>query len=115
RDVARRMLEFPRTLENRSILRFALERLACDTVVDRCLFAVARPLGLLQNLVGKAQDHFEAALAILDEYDELDTSPKRGLRALNWNEVLRRAGQFANAAQVQAKKNEAANRRVAQD
>ncbi len=46
RDIARRMLEFPKTVENRRLLEFALRRLAGDTAIDRLLYAhrlAARP------------------------------------------------------------------------
>ena len=42
----------------------------------------------------------------------LNPAPKRGLRAVNWNEVLKRAAQFANATAVQAKKTEVAKRKA---
>ncbi len=113
RDVARRMLEFPKTLEDHPLLEYALQRLAGDTIQDRVLFGLARPFGYLTQLVDRAQDHFEAALHILDEDEKLNpTSPKRGLRALNWNEVLKRAAQFANKTVIQAKKNEVAKRKA---
>lgn len=112
RDIARRMVEFPKTIDDHWLLDFSLQRLAGDTVRDRALFAVIRPFGYLAQLVGRTQDHFEAALHILDEEDRLNPVPKRGLRALNWNEVLKRAAQFANATAVQAKKNEVASRKA---
>ncbi|MEA3208948.1 MAG: D-alanine transfer protein [Chthoniobacter sp.] len=112
RDIARRMLAFPKTLEEHDMLAFALERLAGDTLVDRAIYGLSRPLGYLSQLVGRTQDHFEAALHILDEDEKLSTESKRGLRALNWNEVLKRAAQFGNATAVQAKKNEVARRKA---
>jgi D-alanine transfer protein len=112
RDIARRMLEFPKTLDDHPILEFALERLAGDTLRDRALFGLLRPYGYLTQLVGRAQDHFEAALHILDEDEKLNPTQKRGLRALNWNEALKRAAQFANKTAVQAKRNEVAKRKA---
>lgn len=111
RDVARRMIEFPKTIDGHWLLEFSLQRLAGDTLQDRALFAAIRPLGYLSQLVGRTQDHFEAALLILEEEDRWNPEPKRGLRALNWNEVLKRAAQFANATAIQAKRNEVAKRK----
>ncbi len=106
RDVARRMLEFPKTTDNKPLLDFGLRRLAGDSAIDRLIYGIIWPLGRAQNRVGRIQDHVEAALHILDEDEKLNPDPKRGLRAMNWNEVLKRAAKFANAAAVQAKKNE---------
>ena len=112
RDIARRMIEFPKTLDDHWLLEFALLRLAGDTRQDRALYALIRPLGWLAQIVAGTQDHFEAALHILDEDERLNPNPKRGLRAMNWNEVLKRAAQFANATAVQAKKAEVAKRKA---
>ena len=111
RDIARRMLQYPKTIDDHWILSFALDRLAGDTVPDRALYAVIRPLGALAQVVGRTQDHFESALHILDEDARLNPDPKRGLRAMNWNEILKKAAQFANATSVQAKNNEVVRRR----
>lgn len=112
RDIARRMLDYPKTLENQWLLEFTLERLASNSPVDRALYAAIWPLGELQNAVGRAQDHFEAALHIIDEDAKLNQPARRGLRALNWNTLVKRAAQFAvNNAAVQAKRNEVARKR----
>ncbi len=112
RDIARRMIEFPKTLDDNWLLEFSLQRLAGDTREDHLLYALIRPLGHLAQLVAGTQDHFEAALHILDEDERLNPDQKRGLRAMNWNEVLKRAAQFANATAVQAKKTEVARRKA---
>ena len=112
RDTARRMLEFPKTIDDHWLLEFALRRLAGDTVQDRALFGLIRPFGYLAQLVARSQDHFGAALHILDEDEKLNPTQKRGVRAMHWNEVLKRAAQFANATTVQAKKNEVAKRKA---
>jgi D-alanine transfer protein len=112
RDIARRMVEFPKTLDDHWLLEFALQRLAEDTPVDRFLYGLIRPLGYLAQLVSRTQDHFEAALHILDEDERLNSSPTHGRRAMNWNEVLKKAAQFANLTAVQAKKSEVAKRKA---
>ncbi len=111
RDIARRMLAYPKTIDDSWLLRFALERLAGDTAVDHALYAAILPLGATAQFIGRTQDHFESALHILDEDEKLNPEPKRGLRVLNWNEVLKRAAQFANHTAVQAKQNEVARRK----
>lgn len=112
RDIAHRMLAYPKTLDDQWLLGFALERLAGDTAFDRALYAAVRPLGYAEQLIGRTQDHFESALHILDEDEKLKATPRRGLRALNWNELLKRAAQFSNHTAVQAKQSEVARRKA---
>lgn len=112
RDVAARMLEYPKTLEHDWILATAVERLASDHWVDRALYEAMRPLGAMQLMIGRTQDHFESAVHILEEDEKLNPEPKRGLRALNWNEILKSAARFSNATAVQAKKTEVAQRKA---
>jgi len=112
RDVARRMIEYPRTIDDHWLLSVAIDRLAGDTVADRALFTLLRPLGALTQLIGRTQDHFESALHILDEDERLNPVTKRGLRVMNWNEVLKKAAQFASATSVQAKRNEVTKRKA---
>ena len=50
------------------------------------LFTLAWPLGEMQTAVGRAQDHAEAALHILDEDERLSTNPTRTRKVLNWND-----------------------------
>jgi D-alanine transfer protein len=113
RDIARRMLDYPDTTDDSWVLDFALHRLAGDSADDRLLYAAIWPLGKLESAVGRTQDHFEAAVHILDEDEKLNPQTRRGLRVLNWNDILKRAAQFANATAVQAKKNEVVKRKAA--
>jgi D-alanine transfer protein len=104
RDVARRMLDFPDTLEGHWLLTTALDRLAGDTLADRATYYALWPLGLLSTAFGRGQDHFATTLHILDEDERLNPLTKRGLRALNWPFVLKNSAQ-GNAKLVQAKRN----------
>ena len=112
RDVARRMLAFPKTLEGRPLLGFTLRRLAKDRWIDRVLYGLVWPLGKLQSGVARMQDHVEATIYILEWDEKLNHDPRRGLRALNWNELLKKAAKFVNAASVQAKRNEIARKKI---
>ena len=111
RDVARRMTAYPTTTDDSWLLEFAADRLADDSRFDRALFAAVWPLGQLQLGIGRAQDHFSAALHILDEDDRLNPTAKAARRVLNWNDIMKRAAQFANAAAVRTKQNEVAARK----
>ena len=113
RDIARRMLAYPKTVENEWLLEFALERLASDSVLDQLLYVAVWPLGWLENFIGRVQDHFEAVAHILAEEAKLQLPARRGLHALNWNDLAKRAATFAvNKTSLQAKRNEVAKRKA---
>ncbi len=89
RDAARRMMEYPETIEGNWTLEFGLRRLAGDTTLDRALYAALWPLGKLTNYVGRAQDHIEAGLRIAANSEEKDPKPHL-IPGLNWKEILRK-------------------------
>jgi D-alanine transfer protein len=90
RDAAARMREYRDTLRGEWVLGFALDRLAADTAVDHALYGAVWPLGKLCGWVGRAQDHFEAGLEILEAADPADPRPGRAA-GIKWAEVMRRA------------------------
>ncbi len=59
-EAARRMLQYPKTLEKEPLLRFALERLASDSPLDRALYYAVWPVGKLWTLVLELQDQWQA-------------------------------------------------------
>ena len=103
RDAARRMLEYPKTLEDNWLLNFALHRLAKDSTLDRALFTAISPLGELQAWIGRTQDHFEAAARIVDLRAQLGGEKPAG-RKLNWDETFKRAEVLARTMKARAKK-----------
>ena len=117
RDIAHRMLQFPRTLEGRDFLASSLRLLASDRWLDRTRFALLWPLGKLEAATAGGQDHLEAALHILEENDKLNKqidqkehpTPER----MKWAEVLKRAARFANDAALQKMRNEVARKHYA--
>lgn len=112
RDAARRMLTYPKTLDDRPVLEFALDQLAGDRPWNRALYAAAWPLGKLHCAVARMQDHAETAVHILEEDERLGAPAKRAARAMNWGDVLKRAARFVNAAAVQTKRNEVKRRNI---
>ena len=102
RDAARRMLEYPKTIEDNWLLQTALRRLAGDTALDRALYAALFPLGKLQLWIGRAQDHFEAAEHIEDIRAPL--AAEKRPRKMNWAATLRQAGEIAKKMKATAKK-----------
>jgi D-alanine transfer protein len=102
REAARRMLAYPETLDDHWLLDATLRRLARGTMLDHVLYYAALPLGLLQNGVGKLQDHFEAALHI-EELPLPEDTPPRKPHPLNWNEVVRKADALARSLAEKSK------------
>ena len=60
RKIASRMLEYPSTLEQSSLLEFALQRLASGRFFDRLVLCALWPIGKVQTAVMELQDHFAA-------------------------------------------------------
>jgi D-alanine transfer protein len=89
RDAARRMVQYPETIEGNWALEFGIRRLAGDTALDRALYAALWPLGKLANYVGRAQDHIEAGLRIAANLEEKNPKPHL-IPGLNWKEILRK-------------------------
>jgi D-alanine transfer protein len=102
RDAARRMLAYPDTLDGHWLLDATLHRLARGTALDHAMYYAALPLGVIQNGVGRLQDHFQAALHIDELPLAVDAPPKKP-RPLNWDEVLRKADALARSLAAKSK------------
>jgi len=63
--IAKRMLQFPDTLEKDGLLELAARCLASGRPADRIVLTAISPLGKLQNVMLDLQDHFEALVYIL--------------------------------------------------
>ncbi len=57
-DAARRMLQYPATIKNRPILRFALENLADGSPLSLACYDAVIPLGIAHNAILRYQDHW---------------------------------------------------------
>ena len=110
-EIAQRMVEYPATLQDEWLLQAALQRLANDTLTDRVLYTLIWPLGRMNTAVGRAQDHLEAALHIVEQEHPGDAVSGRKSRILNWEDLLRRGAQFGRRAAVKAWKADKAKRR----
>ena len=104
RDAARRMLEYPKTLDDNWLLHFALARLARDSPLDRAFYIAILPLGHVQCWINRAQDHFEAASHIVASRIAEDAAQPPGAKKLNWDETFKRAEVIAKAMRARMKK-----------
>ena len=84
---ARRMLDYPGTLGRRPLTRFALEQLAAGGAWRTGLYWACLPLGWVQTLVLRLQDHWEM-LALLRQRTDLDPDPPRLAATLDWPALL---------------------------
>jgi D-alanine transfer protein len=98
RDIASRMLQFPRVLQKSPLLKFALRRLASGGSLDRVLFCALWPLGKVQNSILELQDHFAALTYIL--YDSKSPASLHE-RTLNWPSLIAKASETANLSEKQ--------------
>jgi D-alanine transfer protein len=73
-DAARRMLQFPPTLTNRPVLRFAVENLANGSPLGVACYNAVLPLGMLHNAIVRYQDHW-AVVRYLWTHPEYTSSP----------------------------------------
>ena len=103
RDIASRMLQFPRTLAKSPLLEFALKRLASGQWPDRVVFYALWPLGKIQNALLDLQDHFAALSYVLHE---TKSAPRRHPEILDWPKIIAKAGERKVVA-VQDKNEEA--------
>lgn len=96
RDAARRMLQYPKSLEKSALLAFALRQLAADSPLHRAVFYATVPLGIFQNEILRMQDHFETLAYILKEWRHLQTGVHRWRRSVEWEGLI--AGAASDAS-----------------
>jgi D-alanine transfer protein len=91
RDVARRMLEYPKTLEKSILLTFTLRQLASDSPVNRVMYYGTVPLGVLENGILRMEDHCETLLYILKRWWRLQFAVRRSHQTLDWDGLIAEA------------------------
>lgn len=89
RDIASRMLKYPKTLESSPFLKFALKRLASRRWLDHALFCVLWPLGKAQTTILELQDHFAAFGYIRHK---IKPAPALQPETLDWPKLIASAG-----------------------
>jgi D-alanine transfer protein len=95
RDIAVRILQCPPVPSATPLLRFALERLASGSWLDRVVFWALWPMGKAQNLVLDLQDHFESLMFI---FQRVKSAPLLHREALDWPKLMARATDDAAAS-----------------
>ncbi|MCW5852213.1 MAG: D-alanyl-lipoteichoic acid biosynthesis protein DltD [Anaerolineae bacterium] len=86
---ARRMLDYPATLDRDPLLAFAVQRLAEDSPLSVALYYAALPLGKLQTAIIRLQDHW-TTMTFLRQRSP-DDPMKRLPAEMDWDKLYRRA------------------------
>lgn len=86
RDFARRMLDYPDSLEQAPLLAFAVHRLTGQGRMDVALYRVATPLARMQSAVASIGDHFSFAWHILHDHERPNVVRTRA--RLDWETIL---------------------------
>jgi D-alanine transfer protein len=94
RDIAARMLQFPRVPGVTPLLRIALERLASGGWLDRVGFCALWPMGKAQNIVLDLEDHFQSLMFILRS---VKSAPRLHTETVDWPKLMARAAVDASA------------------
>ncbi len=91
-DAARRMLQFPLTLANRPLLRFALQNLAIGSPLSLACYDAVLPLGIMHNAMLRYQDHLSVVCYLWNHplKTSAPTSP-RSAPPLDWPMLHRQA------------------------
>jgi D-alanine transfer protein len=97
-DAAQRMLQYPATVANRPLLRFALENLAAGSPLNLACYDAVLPLGLLHNAVLRYQDHW-SVVSYLWAHPEWSSTPisPRSRQPLDWPSLHRQADESYRA------------------
>jgi D-alanine transfer protein len=90
KSVAQELLLFPKTYEGDWLLEFTLRRMTGGGVWNRFILGCVSPLAAFDRMIGRLQDHAEAAIALMEAPRE-GNAPEGRRQKLNWDELFRRA------------------------
>jgi D-alanine transfer protein len=90
-EVARRMLQYPATLERSALLAFALKHVATNSALSRTLYYLTMPLGMTANAILRAEDHFATLFFIVRQWRALPVAVGRFSSTLDWSQLIGQA------------------------
>ncbi len=92
KEAARRMLDYPKTLEHQPVLHLAVRLEATDAVYSRPAYYLLWPIAKAQAFVLRLQDHWETVQYIHQQQKKnLDPAVPRAPRVLDWDELRKEA------------------------
>jgi D-alanine transfer protein len=92
--VARRMLDYPATLESRPILRHALEDLANPTSLNLLAYGALRPAGRIEAWVQQIRDAYET-IKFIQTHADLRANTSMKTNQFDWINLLTQATDLA--------------------
>ncbi len=97
-DAARRMLQYPETLANRPLLRFALENMADGSPLSLAWYQAVLPLGIVHNAILRTADHWNVVYYLWKHPIKTPSpdSPRSG-QPLDWPQLHRQAAALYRA------------------
>ena len=90
-QAARRMLDYSETIVNDPILKFAVINLSGTSTFQHTLYYLTLPLGQLETLIIRLQDHWEV-LKIIWSYPKLKPKAIKKPDSIQWDTVIAQAG-----------------------
>ncbi len=84
---AKRMLDYPDTISKDQLLSFALRNLAGKETYHRFLYFLVWPVGQIQNLVFRLQDHYEV-WSYLNQHSKSLPAVKHEPANIDWNQLI---------------------------
>lgn len=105
RDFARRMLDYPDSVEHEPLLAYALHRLVAGGRTDTALYRAVTPLARVQNALGRISDHAAFAWHILCDR-EFSRVPRRTASPLDWETIMASADRDTAGLYSERKKGE---------
>jgi D-alanine transfer protein len=92
-QAARHMWQYPDTLKKDPLLKFAIQNLVADQPLNRLAYYMALPLGQLDLMVLRLQDHW-AMLQYLQQHPKIIPDPTRKPATIDWNAHIEEARQI---------------------
>lgn len=109
REIARRMLQFPETLEQRPFLEFALRRLASGKLLDRLVFCALWPAGKIQTGLYELEDHWAALHHIRRQ---TKPPPQLQEKPVDWTQIIAKASKAGPADAAISRQLSAIDRKI---
>ncbi len=85
-DAAKRMVDFPNTLQNNSFLHFAIIQLTSTSRANRILYDLSWPFGELQIMTMRLQDHAEVVLYLWSH--PINPNVQKIPQTIDWSAAL---------------------------
>ena len=95
--VAKRMVDYPETLRHDMVLALAVRNLARGGLASRLKYALIYPLGQLEALIIRMQDHY-AVWYFIQTHPEINPFPTRAAQPIDWTAKLTEAETEQQAA-----------------